>query len=103
MHTPSPPSGNGLTLPLDQAQFNRLYEQTFDAVYEHLLAEVSNTRRAEDLTVAVYVQAWKSREQLDRTIDLLPWLLMMASVLVIADPADIDSLANRSDLLPKSP
>jgi hypothetical protein len=30
-------------------------------------------------------------------------LLMMASVLVIADPTDADSVLSHSDLLPKSP
>ena len=101
MSTPPQPRGNGLTQPVDRTQFNQLYEQTFDAVYAHLLAEVHNAERAEDLTVAVYVEAWKNRDQLDQTVDLLPWLHMMASVVVIADRAN--SIPHHSDLLPEAP
>ena len=101
METPPRPHGNGLTPPIDRAQFNGLYEQTFDAVYTRVLAEVHNAQRAEDLTVAVYVEAWNKRDQLDGTIDLLSWLLIMASVVVITDQAS--SITRRSDLLPKAP
>ena len=101
MDTPPLPHGNGLTPPIDQAQFNQLYEQTFDAVHTRLLAEVHNSQRAEDLTVAVYVEAWNKRDQLNGTIDVLSWLLMMASVVVIADP--VDGVLGHSDLLPEAP
>ena len=60
---------------LDRESFGHLYEDTFDAVFGYARVLTDDEEHAEDLTVAVYHQAWRQRPLLNRVAAPLAWLL----------------------------
>ena len=64
----------------DPAAFGQLFDRHATAVYNHLFRRTANWSEAEDLTSAVFLQAWRRRGQvvLDRE-SALPWLLGVAN------------------------
>ena len=68
-------AGNG-----DSAAFGELFDRHASAVYNHLFRRTANWAEAEDLTSAVFLQAWRGRSKvvIDRD-SALPWLLGVAN------------------------
>jgi RNA polymerase sigma factor (sigma-70 family) len=64
----------------DAAAFGELFDRHATAVYNHLFRRTANWTEAEDLTSAVFLQAWRSRGKvaIDRE-SALPWLLGVAN------------------------
>jgi RNA polymerase sigma factor (sigma-70 family) len=64
----------------DSAAFGELFDRHASAVYNHLFRRTANWSEAEDLTSAVFLQAWRSRARvvIDRE-SVLPWLLGVAN------------------------
>lgn len=64
----------------DRAAFGQLFDRHATAVYNHLFRRTANWSEAEDLTSAVFLQAWRRRGQvvIDRE-SALPWLLGVAN------------------------
>jgi RNA polymerase sigma-70 factor (ECF subfamily) len=64
----------------DTAAFGELFGRHASAVYNHLFRRVADWSEAEDLTSAVFLQAWRTRGRvlIDRD-SALPWLLGVAN------------------------
>jgi RNA polymerase sigma factor (sigma-70 family) len=64
----------------DGEAFGQLFDRHATPVYNHLFRRTANWSEAEDLTSAVFLQAWRSRGQvvIDRE-SVLPWLLGVAN------------------------
>lgn len=64
----------------DGEAFGQLFDRHARAVYNHLFRRTANWSEAEDLTSAVFLQAWRSRAKvvIDRE-SILPWLLGVAN------------------------
>lgn len=64
----------------DSVAFGELFDRHSTAVYNHLFRRTANWTEAEDLTSAVFLQAWRSRSKvvIDRD-SVLPWLLGVAN------------------------
>jgi RNA polymerase sigma-70 factor (ECF subfamily) len=64
----------------DTAAFGELFDRHASAVYNHLFRRVADWSEAEDLTSAVFLQAWRTRGRvvIDRE-SVLPWLLGVAN------------------------
>ena len=64
----------------DGAAFGELFERHADAVYLHCFRRTASWSRAEELTSAVFLEAWRRRQEvrLD-TNSILPWLLAVAT------------------------
>ena len=60
----------------DSAAFGELFDRHATAVYNHLFRRTASWSEAEDLTSAVFLQAWRRRTRvvIDRE-SALPWLL----------------------------
>jgi RNA polymerase sigma factor (sigma-70 family) len=72
--------GNG-----DSRSFEELFERHARRVYNYCFRCTADWAAAEDLTSAVFLEAWKKRHQLrlsTATESLLPWLLGVATNLV---------------------
>jgi RNA polymerase sigma factor (sigma-70 family) len=67
----------------DGAAFGELFDRHSTAVYNHLFRRVADWSEAEDLTSAVFLQAWRTRGKvvIDRE-SALPWLLGVANQLL---------------------
>jgi RNA polymerase sigma factor (sigma-70 family) len=64
----------------DSAAFGQIFDRHASAVYNHLFRRTANWAEAEDLTSAVFLQAWRGRGKvvIDRD-SALPWLLGVAN------------------------
>src|ERR1700685_3510981 len=64
----------------DRDAFGQIFDRHASAVYNHLFRLTANWSVAEDLTSAVFLQAWRRRGKvrLDRE-SALPWLLGVAN------------------------
>jgi RNA polymerase sigma factor (sigma-70 family) len=64
----------------DSSAFGELFDRHATAVYNHLFRRTANWAEAEDLTSAVFLQAWRRRSKvvIDRD-SVLPWLLGVAN------------------------
>ena len=64
----------------DSAAFGQLFDRHASAVYNHLFRRTASWSEAEDLTSAVFLQAWRGRARvvIDRE-SALPWLLGVAN------------------------
>jgi RNA polymerase sigma factor (sigma-70 family) len=64
----------------DTAAFGELFGRHASTVYNHLFRRVADWSEAEDLTSAVFLQAWRTRGRvvIDRE-SALPWLLGVAN------------------------
>jgi hypothetical protein len=64
----------------DTAAFGELFGRHAKTVYNHLFRRVADWSEAEDLTSAVFLQAWRTRRRvvIDRE-SALPWLLGVAN------------------------
>lgn len=64
----------------DPAAFGELFERHADAVYNHCFRRTGSWSTAEDLTSAVFLDAWRRRREVTLTTEsLLPWLLAVAN------------------------
>lgn len=64
----------------DRDAFGQLFDRHAAAVYNHLFRLTANWSVAEDLTSAVFLQAWRRRGQVTFDRDrALPWLLGVAN------------------------
>ncbi|MQA05290.1 MAG: sigma-70 family RNA polymerase sigma factor [Streptosporangiales bacterium] len=64
----------------DPAAFGELFERHADAVYNHCFRRTGSWSTAEDLTSAVFLDAWRRRREITVTTDsMLPWLLAVAN------------------------
>jgi RNA polymerase sigma factor (sigma-70 family) len=64
----------------DRDAFGEIFDRHSDSVYNHLFRRLADWSEAEDLTSAVFLQAWRRRT--DVVIDresVLPWLLGIAN------------------------
>ncbi len=60
--------------------FGELFERHADRVYAHCFSRTGSWSMAEDLTSAVFLEAWRRREQVRFSGDsALPWLLGVAN------------------------
>jgi RNA polymerase sigma-70 factor, ECF subfamily len=60
--------------------FGDVFDRHADAVYRHLLRRTADWSEAEDLTSAVFLHAWRRRDEtLPRGDSMLPWLLGVAN------------------------
>jgi RNA polymerase sigma factor (sigma-70 family) len=60
--------------------FGVLYERHADAVYNHCFRQTGSWSAAEDLTSAVFLDAWRRRREVKLVSDsILPWLLAVAN------------------------
>jgi len=67
----------------EQACFGTLFERHARRVYNHCFRRTASWADAEDLTSAVFVEAWRRRREVRPTGDTaLPWLLGVANNLV---------------------
>ncbi len=65
------------------AAFGALYERHARPVYNHCFRRTASWAQAEDLTSAVFLEAWRRREEVRFSGDsLLPWLLGVAANLL---------------------
>jgi RNA polymerase sigma-70 factor, ECF subfamily len=63
----------------DHDAFGQLFDRHADAVYGYLFRRTADWSQAEDLTAAVFFQAWRRRGQIVLAYDsALPWLLGVA-------------------------
>jgi RNA polymerase sigma-70 factor (ECF subfamily) len=58
------------------ALYERAFEEHWDAVFRFLLAFTNDWAAAEDLTQEAFVRLWRSRERIDWSQSVLPWLLV---------------------------
>jgi len=67
----------------DGAAFGKLFERHSRAVYNHCFRRTGKWSDAEELTAAVFAEAWRLRRRtkLDSD-DILPWLLAVANNLI---------------------
>lgn len=67
----------------DDRAFGELFERHVDAVYTHSFRRTASWSDAEDLTSAVFLEAWRRRKDV-RFYDanVLPWLLAVANNLL---------------------
>lgn len=64
----------------DPSAFGELFERHTDAVYNHCFRRTGSWSTAEDLTSAVFLDAWRRRHEVEITTEsLLPWLLAVAN------------------------
>ncbi|HEX6444559.1 MAG TPA: RNA polymerase sigma factor [Streptosporangiales bacterium] len=64
----------------DPSAFGELFERHADAVYNHCFRRTGSWSTAEDLTSAVFLDAWRRRREVTLTTEsLLPWLLAVAN------------------------
>lgn len=64
----------------DGAAFGELFERHADAVYLHCFRRTASWSRAEELTSAVFLEAWRRRQAVRLDTDsILPWLLAVAN------------------------
>lgn len=64
----------------DPSAFGELFERHADAVYNHCFRRTGSWSTAEDLTSAVFLDAWRRRGEVTLTTEsLLPWLLAVAN------------------------
>jgi RNA polymerase sigma factor (sigma-70 family) len=62
------------------AAFGTLFERHADAVYNHCFRRTASWSAAEDLTSAVFLEAWRRRRDVVLSSDsILPWLLAVAN------------------------
>jgi RNA polymerase sigma-70 factor (ECF subfamily) len=62
------------------AAFGELFERHADRVYAHCFSRTGSWSMAEDLTSAVFLEAWRRRTQVRFSGDsVLPWLLAVAN------------------------
>lgn len=67
----------------DRDAFGQLFERHATAVYNYLFRRTADWSAAEDLTAAVFLQAWRRRTQVVFDGDsALPWLLGVARLLL---------------------
>jgi RNA polymerase sigma-70 factor (ECF subfamily) len=67
----------------DHEAFGQLFDRHADAVYGYLFRRTADWSQAEDLTAAVFLQAWRRRGQIVLARDsALPWLLGVARLLL---------------------
>jgi RNA polymerase sigma-70 factor, ECF subfamily len=60
--------------------FGDVFDRHADAVYRHLLRRTGNWAEAEDLSSAVFLHAWRRRDEITPHGDsILPWLLGVAN------------------------
>jgi len=64
----------------DRDAFGQIFDRYSDSVYNHLFRRLADWSEAEDLTSAVFLQAWRRRAEVvvDRE-SVLPWLLGIAN------------------------
>lgn len=64
----------------DPSAFGELFERHADAVYNHCFRRTGSWSTAEDLTSAVFLDAWRRRHEVTLTTEsVLPWLLAVAN------------------------
>lgn len=65
----------------DPAPFGRLFDRHADRIYRHCLRQVDSKEEAEDVTSAVFLEAWRRRNDVVFTErdSVLPWLLAVAN------------------------
>jgi RNA polymerase sigma-70 factor (ECF subfamily) len=64
----------------DGDAFGELFERHADAVYNHCFRRTGSWSTAEDLTSAVFLEAWRKRNQVKfEGESVLPWLLAVAN------------------------
>lgn len=64
----------------DPSAFGELFERHADAVYNHCFRRTGSWSTAEDLTSAVFLDAWRRRREVTLTTEsVLPWLLAVAN------------------------
>lgn len=64
----------------DPAAFGELYERHADAVYNHCFRRMGSFSMAEDLTSAVFLDAWRRRREVVMSDEsILPWLMGVAN------------------------
>ncbi len=67
----------------DHEAFGQLFDRHADAVYGYLFRRTADWSQAEELTAAVFFQAWRRRGQIVLAHDsALPWLLGVARLLL---------------------
>jgi RNA polymerase sigma factor (sigma-70 family) len=67
----------------DHDAFGRLFDRHSAAVYNYLFRRTADWSAAEDLTAAVFLQAWRKRDRVVLDGDsALPWLLGVARLLL---------------------
>lgn len=64
----------------DSDAFGQIFDRHADSVYNHVFRRLADWSEAEDLTSAVFLQAWRRRTEvvIDRET-VLPWLLGIAN------------------------
>ena len=68
------------TAPLTPERFGELFEEHADTVYNFCFRRLADWALAEDMTSAVFLEAWRRRGQVDLVAEPpLPWLLGVAS------------------------
>lgn len=71
------------TVPLTPERFGELFEQHADSVYNFCFRRLSDWAMAEDMTSAVFLEAWRRRDRVDLAEQPpLPWLLGVANNLM---------------------
>ncbi|MGH9074348.1 MAG: RNA polymerase sigma factor [Acidimicrobiales bacterium] len=64
----------------DGTAFGELFERHADAVYNHCFRRTGSWSTAEDLTSAVFLEAWRRRGEVNlHGESILPWLLAVAN------------------------
>jgi RNA polymerase sigma-70 factor (ECF subfamily) len=85
----------------DPSAFGALFERHLDAVYTHCFRRTGSWSVAEDLSSAVFLDAWRKRRDVRLSGDsILPWLLAVANNLVRNQSR---SLRRHRNLLEKLP
>lgn len=71
------------TAPVTPERFGELFEQHADSVYNFCFRRLADWAMAEDMTSAVFLEAWRRRDRVDLTEQPpLPWLLGVANNLM---------------------
>ena len=63
---------------MDAAAFQKLYRDTFDAVYRYAYVLTGDSTLAEDIAAETYLRAWQHRTTLRDPNRVLSWLLSIA-------------------------
>jgi RNA polymerase sigma factor (sigma-70 family) len=64
----------------DGRAFGELFERHAETVYNHCFRRTGSWSRAEDLVSAVFLEAWRKRQEVHLSGDsILPWLLAVAN------------------------